>query len=356
VTVFFVKRQGGFGLSDSRVVPASDGSLGQAVDLLGRGELVAIPTETVYGLAANAWDTQAVGRIFAAKGRPANNPLIVHVASVDRVGDAIAWPVDRTIESQFQAIVDLWPGPLTIVCRRSPQVPDLVTAGLDTVAVRVPSHPVAQELLRRCPFPLAAPSANRSNYISPTTAQHVATGLLHHVSMIIDGGPCQYGLESTIVALHESGPQLLRPGGITREQLSERFQAAGFQLQEKNQPATLRQHDSDKQLAPMLAPGMMKQHYSPHTPLVLLGAATPIDVPPRTGRIAFFPLTREEASRYEVVATLSNDGRLETVAQNLFAALRRLDDQGLDQIHCDTCQPTEVGRAIMDRLDRAAAK
>ena len=221
-------------IPDPRIVSASDETIRRAAEWLQQGRLVAIPTETVYGLAANAWDAIAVEQIFAAKNRPAINPLIVHVASVERLSDAIHWPVDVGIESQLNAVVDLWPGPLTLVCPRGPKIPDVVTAGLSTVAVRIPSHPVALALLDRCPFPIAAPSANPSNYVSPTTAAHVASGFDDSVALILDGGPCQQGVESTIVSLNADGPTLLRPGAITAEQLLERFTAVGFSMAEKS--------------------------------------------------------------------------------------------------------------------------
>ena len=328
------------------VVPANDDSIMRAAERLREGQLVAIPTETVYGLAANAWDPVAVRRIFDAKNRPATNPLIVHVASVDRLSDAIQWPVEQSIEKQLSIASDFWPGPLTVVCKRHARIPDVVTAGQRTVAVRVPSHPVARALLERCPFPIAAPSANPSNYVSPTTAEHVARGLGSSVSMILDGGPCEHGIESTIVALRSDGPRLLRYGGVTAEQLSERFESIGFSLSD----VTTNPFDG----SPSLAPGMLKHHYSPRTELVLLTNHAPIVDSKRVGRIAFAPISSDDTSRYDAVEVLSGMGDLRQVARKLFAALRRLDDLGLDEIHCDTCEEVGIGKAIMDRLRRAA--
>lgn len=326
-----------------------------------------MPTETVYGLAANAWDVAAVQKIFAAKSRPATNPLIVHVASVDRLSDAIDWPPSKLIQRQLDALVDLWPGPLSIVCPRGPKVSDVVTARRSTVAVRIPAHPIALRLLAECPFPLAAPSANRSRYISPTLPRHVcdASGLGDHVAMVIDGGPCHHGVESTIVMLGER-PRLLRPGSITADQLAVRlgvdpgdflFQGAAGDSGQGNDSA-LSQNES------LLAPGMMREHYAPATPMLLLHCDGSEHQPPPPqqargegiGRIAFNRLSQADASRYRLVETLSEQGDLEEIARNLFASLRRLDQAGLAMIHCDTCKPIGLGLAIMDRLQRAAAR
>jgi L-threonylcarbamoyladenylate synthase len=358
------------------ILPATDETIRLATEALAAGKLVGMPTETVYGLAANAWDVAAVGKIFAAKSRPATNPLIVHVASVDRLSDAIAWPPSKMIQRQLDALVDLWPGPLSIVCPRGAKVPDVVTACRPTVAVRIPAHPISLRLLAECPFPLAAPSANRSRYISPTLPRHVcdASGLGDHVAMVIDGGPCHHGVESTIVMLGQR-PRLLRPGSITAEQLSVRL---GVDLGELCSRGGEAQSVEGRLTGPsieepLLAPGMMREHYAPSTPLVLLNRETldhqPLtcrDVPPLgndgpdsgvgIGRIAFRRLSPEDSRRYRVVETLSEHGDLGEVARNLFASLRRLDQAGLAVIHCDTCQPDGLGLAIMDRLQRAAAR
>lgn len=355
------------------ILPATDETIRRAVAALAAGQLVGLPTETVYGLAANAWDPVAVRQIFAAKGRPATNPLIVHVAGIDRLGDALAWPPSPLVRQQLDALIDLWPGPLTLVGPRGDKIPDAVTAGLATVAVRVPGHPVAGRLLRACPFPLAAPSANRSGYISPTLAEHVcdASGLGAQVALVIDGGPCTHGVESTILKLGEA-PRLLRPGSITAARLAERL---GVALERLQPP----QRSADAAHQPLLAPGMMREHYAPLTPLTLLpllpgephagdeqrsGGAEPSGqaAPPAgasgggVGRIAFRRLSDAEAARYRMVETLSDHGDLAEVARNLFAALRRLDTAGLSLIHCDTCEPLGLGQAIMDRLQRAAAR
>ncbi|TWU47361.1 Threonylcarbamoyl-AMP synthase [Rubripirellula tenax] len=331
------------------ILPANDDSLDRACELLSSGELVAIPTETVYGLAANAWDADAVAKIFLAKGRPSSNPLIVHVASADEIGRAVRMPLSRPLQKQLDSLVDLWPGPFTVVLPVNERIPSLVTAGRNTVAVRVPSHPVASALLRRCPFPIAAPSANKSKYVSPTTADHCVSGLGDDVALVLDGGPCDLGLESTILLLDERGPRLLRPGTICAEDLASRLKVEVSDL-------IVVDNDKSESDPSFISPGTMREHYSPRTPLRLIGDDEVNSVvPPGTGRIAFRALTSEIASRYERVETLSQNGVLAEVSHNLFAALRRLDQSGLQVILIDQCEPVGLGRAIMDRIHRAAA-
>ncbi|WP_372725557.1 L-threonylcarbamoyladenylate synthase [Novipirellula sp.] len=362
------------------IQPPADEVLDRAAALLAAGKLIAIPTETVYGLAANAWDRDAVAKIFAAKQRPATNPLIVHIAAVDQMDRAVMMPLAPELQRQLDCVVDLWPGPLTVVLPRSDRISDVVTAGRDTVAVRIPSHPVALRLLKRCPFPIAAPSANRSNYVSPTMAQHCdgamdQPGIHRFIEMVIDGGDCDFGVESTIVALRPEGPRLLRPGGVAAETLAERFgitvpqltgkqltgpQLTGPRLTGPRLTGAVAESAAEAEVtadetAAMLAPGMMKEHYSPTTPLVLYDTARPMSLPARTGRIAFKPLSAQDAGCYAAVETLSDSGDLHEVAKGLFAALRRLDHAQLDLIVIDCCEPVGIGMAIMDRIHRAAA-
>ena len=365
-------RQGAVDL-DLSIWEPNEASLDRAAALLARGELVGLPTETVYGLAANATDPVAVTKIFAVKGRPPTNPLIVHVADMDRLLGVVDWPLERTIRSQLEAVAGLWPGPLTVVLPKSAAIPDVVTAGRMTVAVRIPQHPVALAVLRRCSFPLAAPSANRSNYISPTRPEHVSRGLGSAVSLILDGGSCEYGIESTILALGGTGPRLLRPGSITLETLEERLgipvwtsaegASQGQRTPDGNEHALGGDDDhlakssgfgADQRLGAE-APGMMRRHYSPTTPVWILGLDPLPAIPARSGRFAFGPISAEEASRYAVVEILSPSGDLREVARNLFAALRRLDACGLELIIADACEDVGIGRAIMDRLRRAAS-
>ncbi|WP_442507170.1 L-threonylcarbamoyladenylate synthase [Novipirellula sp. SH528] len=342
------------------IQPPSDQVLDRAAALLADGKLIAIPTETVYGLAANAWDRDAVAKIFAAKQRPANNPLIVHVAAVDRIAEAAMMPLAPELQHQLDCVVDFWPGPLTVVLPRASHISDWVTAGRDTVAVRIPSHPVALRLLERCPFPIAAPSANRSNYVSPTMAQHCdgpmdQPGIHQFIEMVIDGGDCDFGVESTIVALQQGGPRLLRPGGISAEMLADRFGITVEQLTQATNDRPVESETGNEVTSAMLAPGMMKEHYSPSTPLVLYSATQANSSSKRVGRIAFAQLDASDTSRYAVVETLSDSGDLREVAKGLFAALRRMDHAGLDLIVIDTCEPVGIGLAIMDRIHRAAA-
>jgi len=336
------------------IFPATDETILRAASFLADGQLVGLPTETVYGLAANAWDAAAVRKIFVAKSRPPNNPLIVHVASIERLCDAIQWPPTEIVQRQLDAIVDLWPGPLTVVCERSQRIPNEVTAGSLLVAVRIPAHDVALALLDACDFPIAAPSANRSKYISPTQPDHLfgAAGISEHIAMVLDGGPCRWGVESTIIKLGDANPTLLRPGAISHRELAGRF---GIEPDSMLMTGGVNE-------GTLLAPGMMREHYSPTSPLVLIdgnhdaGLSLPQPQRGRIGRIAFAPIAAQDAVSYAVVETLSSTGDLEEISHRLFAAMRRLDDLHLDAIHCDTCSLAGLGHAIMDRLRRAAAR
>ncbi|TWT52754.1 Threonylcarbamoyl-AMP synthase [Rubripirellula amarantea] len=322
----------------------------RAAVLLADGQLVAIPTETVYGLAANALDELAVKRIFAAKGRPATNPLIVHLADVTQLAWVTDPNLDPIVTQRINKLSQFWPGPLTLVLPRNAAVPDIVTAGLDTVAVRIPSHEVARQLIHACGFPLAAPSANRSNYVSPTLAIHVIEGLGDEVEMVLDGGPCGHGLESTIVKLDGQNVTMLRPGVITRDQIANCL------------GTDVLVHSHDHGNTSLLAPGMMREHYSPTTPIRFVDEIALADLPPRCGRIAFAPLATDSSDREQLLhpfirmEVLSPTGDLSEVARELFGAIRRLDHENLDLLLVDRCEPTGVGEAIMDRLTRATAK
>ncbi|MGE0718988.1 MAG: L-threonylcarbamoyladenylate synthase, partial [Alphaproteobacteria bacterium] len=282
-------------------IPADAASIAAAARLLRAGRLVAFPTETVYGLGGDATDDRAVAAIFAAKGRPAFNPLIAHVADVEAAG-RIARLGDRAamIARRF------WPGPLTLVLPRRPEggISLLATAGLDTVAVRVPAHPVAAALLAAVDRPVAAPSANRSGRVSPTTAAHVADGLGDAVAMILDGGPCPIGLESTVLDLSGDRPALLRPGGVTRAMLEAALGAAlAAPTLDPARPAS---------------PGQLASHYAPARP-VRLGA---LSVAPDEALLAFGPSPPAGAA---ATLNLSPAGDLTEAAANLFAHLRALD-------------------------------
>ena len=303
-----------------------------AARLLRAGELVAIPTETVYGLAANALDERACLRIFEAKQRPAFDPLIVHVRGREQVSELCAWvpPVAAELMRAF------WPGALTLVLPKRGAVPDLVTSGLDTVAVRHPAHPMAQQLLDAIAFPLAAPSANLFGHVSPTTAQHVVDQLGERVSYVLDGGPCAIGLESTIMGWEGERCVLHRLGGVPLEELEE--------LVGRIDPAR-------SSVLP-LAPGMLASHYAPRTPL-LLGDVDALLEQHGGKRIAV--LAFATARRAHALRVLSPRGDLTEAARELFAALRALDMSGAELLVAERAPEHGLGRAINDRLRRASA-
>jgi L-threonylcarbamoyladenylate synthase len=320
----------------TRVLPASDpAAIAEAAAILRTGGLVAFPTETVYGLGANAFDTRAVARVFEVKGRPSFDPLIVHLPAAE------ALPlVTRGADARVPDLARrFWPGPLTLVLPRAAAVPDIVTSGLETVGVRVPGHPAALELLRSAQTAIAAPSANPFGYVSPTTAAHVIDQLGDRVDLVLDGGPCRIGVESTILSLASEPPVLLRPGGVPREELEA---ALGHALQLATS------------VERALSPGLLPSHYAPRTPLQILdGPATAATGGVRAGLLAFSPGPHPG---FAAVEQLSPDGSLLTAAANLFAALRRLDAAGLDLVLAEPCREGGLGLAIMDRLRRAAAR
>ena len=311
--------------------PTAD-SLAAAGRVLAAGRLVAFPTETVYGLGADATNEQAVAAVFAAKGRPRFNPLIVHFAATDAArGETI---FDDRADALARAF---WPGPLTLVLprRADSRIALLASAGLDTLAVRVPRHPVAQALLTSCGRPLAAPSANVSGKISPTTAAHVADSLGDKVAMILDGGACPIGIESTVVDLTGDKPRLLRPGGVTEEQLATvigPLASAAAPVGDDARPS----------------PGMLASHYAPDLPLRLEAKA----LRPGEALLAFGP---EPLPGAAAAANLSPTGDLTEAAANLFAMLRALDRPGLTGIAVMPIPDQGLGHAINDRLRRAAA-
>jgi L-threonylcarbamoyladenylate synthase len=307
-----------------------------AAEVIRKGGLVAFPTETVYGLGCNALNPEAVARVFEAKQRPSFDPLIVHIAD-EAALDGLAHTIslnDRLLMERF------WPGPLTLLLPKRAQVPDLVTAGLPTIAVRMPSHPVAQGLIREAAVPVAAPSANPFGYVSPTCAQHVADGLGERVDLILDGGPCQLGVESSIASMVGSRPELLRPGSITLEEISK---VVGPVVR------------APKNLT-MVAPGRLARHYATHTPLTILTEQEAQPMMPLGERAGLLAMTepRHSGHRYCSIEVLSPSGDLREAAQHLFAALRRLDAQGFDRLYAEPCDERGLGMAIMDRLRRCA--
>ncbi len=310
------------------VFSANDSHIVHAAEILRRGGLVAFPTETVYGLGANAMDDGAVAGIFEAKGRPRFNPLIVHVRNLE-AAHALAefTPPTNTLAGQF------WPGALTLVLPRKTNCPLslLVSAGLDTVALRVPSHPIAQQILAQSGIPIAAPSANRSGHVSPTTAEHVTDDLGDRVELILDGGPTPGGIESTVVGFEQNKPVLLRPGAIAREDIERVAGPLGT-------PAE----------STISSPGQLASHYAPCAPL-RLNART---VEPEETLLAFGSDVPDGAAE---VRNLSPSGDLKEAAANLFAMLRELDATGARRIAVMAIPEHGLGEAINDRLRRAAA-
>ena len=307
------------------VVRADPKSIAEAAHLLRSGELVAVPTETVYGLGADASSDSAVARIFAVKQRPRFNPLIVHVSGIEAAERLVCF------DARGRHLARFWPGPLTLVLpgRADSRLSLLVSAGLDTVAIRAPDHPVAQALLNTCGLPVAAPSANVSGRISPTTAAHVAADLDQHVALILDGGPCRVGVESTVLDLSGGAPVLLRPGGIPVEELRE---IVG--------PMKAPQDGVSR------SPGMLRRHYAPSRPLRLNAR----NAGPGEALLGFGPESGPAA------LNLSRRGDLLEAAANLFAMLRALDQATrYSSIAVAPIPEAGLGVAINDRLRRAAA-
>ncbi len=319
----------------TRVIPADAGAIGQAARALLAGGLVAFPTETVYGLGADATNGTAVARLYAAKGRPAFNPLIAHVA--DSTAARALAVFDAAAEKMANAF---WPGPLTLVLRKRLECPvaELATAGLDTIAVRVPNHPVARDILRALGRPIVAPSANRSGHVSPTTAAHVLADMRGRIELIVDGGPTTVGVESTIVACLDGRALLLRPGGISRAEIE---RVLGNALADAP--------DSDAN-APR-APGLLASHYAPKARLRLDAA----DVRAGEALLAFGANRPAGAERALRVLNLSERGDLVEAAANLFSHLRALDAVGATVIAVMPVPLGGLGEAINDRLARAAA-
>jgi L-threonylcarbamoyladenylate synthase len=336
------------------IVQPSEESIARAAEILREGGLVAFPTETVYGLGANAFSDDATRGIFKAKGRPSFNPLIVHIASVDEIPLVAALPNSTMVERRIKLLATLWPGPLSIILPKATAISSVVTAGLSTVAVRIPDHPIALRLLKACGLPIAAPSANPFSGISPTTAQHVEEGLSDHPPFILDGGPCRVGLESTIVTILEPKVRILRPGGITREQLTALLGEQEVEgLQSKPRGGTKSASEGVTSPQP-LAPGMLEQHYAPRTPLAFRSDLPQGALPKKVGLLSFRePPVGEPGNVFSSVYVLSSEGDLEEAAANLFSALRVLDRQDLDLILVDSCPDAGLGLAIMDRLRRA---
>jgi L-threonylcarbamoyladenylate synthase len=318
-------------------------AVGRAAEFLRSGQLVAVPTETVYGLAANAWNPDAVRRIYEVKARPAENPIIVHVAGMELARRCVSkWP--PAAEKMAGAF---WPGPLTLVLPRSAEIPPIVTAGGATVGVRWPSHPFIQAVIRACGFPLAAPSANLAGGLSPTTARHVRTSLGASVPLIVDGGQSQVGIESSVLDLSSSPPRLLRPGMIHAESLLAVLGGGALDL-------------GAGPSGPLRSPGLLPKHYSPRAPLVILSWTDDADL---AARVAGFQVPRQKIhvvahtriprrDKFGRVAVIPHDAR--AYARAIYAELHQCDEAGAGLIVAEAPPEGAEWRGIADRLERAA--
>jgi L-threonylcarbamoyladenylate synthase len=324
---------------------AEPGAVEEAARIIRNGGLVGMPTETVYGLAANALDAKAVAKIFEAKGRPQDNPLIVHISSFEQIR-----PLVKSVpESAEKLAKAYWPGPMTMVLEKSDLIPGIVSAGLSTVGIRFPSHPAAQALITAAGVPIAAPSANRSGLPSTTTAEHVMRDMDGRIDAVLDGGTCGVGVESTIVTLASDPPRLLRPGGITLEQLR----------------AVLGRVDVDNAVlnplpkgAKPLSPGMKYKHYSPKANIIILEGSEKTFAQfvnsHKAPGVAALCYTGEEKLVEVPAVCYGGETDYEAQARDLFEALRRLDDIGAKTVYARCPEPKGVGLAVYNRLMRAA--
>lgn len=328
-----------------------------AASLIQKGQLVVFPTETVYGLGGNTLQPQAVERIFAAKGRPFSDPLIIHIADRSTLETLTA----EVPSVAYKLMEDFWPGPLTLILPAGPHVPRLITAGLPTVAIRMPSHPIALALIRAAGSPIAAPSANRFMHVSPTTAQHVLADLNGQVPLILDGGPCEVGIESTVLDLCSTQPIILRPGGVSLEAL----RAVLPQVQSSRPRSTIDHTSHQQEESPQTSPGQMLIHYSPTVPTFLFEGTAE-----RMREAMLNEVRRRQAQGERVGVLIANEDvpafhesgaqiytlgdTLDQIAQHLFRGLRKLEDAGVHTILCRSFEVQGVGLAIGDRLRKAA--
>ncbi len=309
--------------------------IAKAAELLKSDALVAIPTETVYGLAGNIYSEKAVNLIFETKQRPFFNPLIVHIPSIELLPNIVSYIPEKA----KQLANAFWPGPLTLVLKKQPQIPDLITAGKDTVAVRIPNHPVTLALLQQLDFPLAAPSANPFSSISPTTAQHVNAYFEGKIKMVLDGGPCQKGIESTIIGFNNDDPIIYRLGSTPIEAI----EAIVGPIEIKN----------NKEASPD-APGMLERHYAPSTPTILtdnISEALEFHKGKRIGILTFEQSIMNDDIVFQIVLSASQN--LQEAASKLYDALHQLDKQKIDIIIAEKLPDEGLGRSINDRLKRA---
>lgn len=306
-------------------------NISEVVEQLKAGQLVAIPTETVYGLAANALDPKAVSKIFSLKERPIDHPLIVHVSNLNQAKSLVSFFPEKAeiLAKKF------WPGPLTLVLKKNDQVPDLTTGGMQSVAIRIPNHASTLSILEQCGFPLAAPSANPFGRISPTTALHVEESFGPRSPLTFDGGPCSVGVESTIISFLDQEPCILRLGGLAVEEI------------EKSIGPIAQVGKSVK----AIAPGMLPQHYAPRTPLVILEEKDPLP----SGKLGLITLDKSQNKEaFQAYEILSPERDLEEAASKFFSALRRLDEASLDVIVAYRFPDQGLGKALNDRLERAS--
>lgn len=326
--------------------------IAQAGEILARGGLVAFPTETVYGLGGDAFDKEAAVGIYAAKGRPSDNPLIVHISKVEDLEKLS----DEVPQSAYELAKKFWPGPLTMIVKKNDKVPKTITGGLETVAVRLPANPIARAIIEASGTFIAAPSANLSGRPSPTTGKHVIEDLTGRVDMIVDGGAIEIGLESTIVDLSEDIPMILRPGYVTLLQLKE---VLGEVTMDKGLMSTLKENVAPK------APGMKYRHYAPKAELTIIKGEEQrvldkIDALLHEGlekglKVGIMT-TESHKSRFEEgeVISLGGTGNDEEIAAHLFAALRRFDELEVDVIYSEAFSEEGIGQAVMNRLNKAA--
>lgn len=322
------------------ILKPSAENIKRAAELLQSGKLVAFPTETVYGLGANALNPAAVQNIFEVKGRPSSDPLIVHLYSAEQVSSVADLEDSDFILPRFNKLSKFWPGPLSIVLPKRDCVPSIVTAGLNSVAVRIPAHPVALELLKVSELPLAAPSANPFSYVSPTSAQHVEDQLGAKIELILDGGASSIGIESTVVSLVNDQVTILRPGAVTKEMLEKTLGEEVVVSSQKSEKA-----------AP--SPGMFEKHYSPRTRLAFRDEVDLSSFAGSIGLISFNEDFQDLPVEFHAVNTLSTSGNKDEIARNLYNAIREQDGLGLDLILIDRCDEAGIGMALMDRLRRA---
>ena len=336
----------------TRILPPTDAAIAEAAALIRAGELVAFPTETVYGLGADGLNREAVAQIFQAKGRPGDNPLILHISALDQITPLIACELSPVAKKMADAF---WPGPLTMIFPKSARVPENVSAGLSTVAIRFPAHPDAQRLIAAAETPIAAPSANRSGKPSPTTANHVFEDMDGRIPLILDGGECLVGVESTVVDMTGSVPHILRPGGITAEQIA---QVAGASEVDSAVMRPLAEGEKPR------SPGMAHRHYAPNGQLTVFTG----DSDRVIQRIqSEYDCAKANGSRPLILSMEAHvasygDRRIESLGANetamahrLFALLRDADHMEADVLFAEGVEAKGVGLAVMNRLGRAAA-